>query len=98
LKFLNIFFDEIIPFFAQKGYHIETDCNVPYIKKICFGKLDDYSEVGFVGFQNKLKEIESEKDSTLSETLFFYPLIGLMNEISISIYENKNKNKKDKSL
>ena len=91
LKFLTIFFDEIIPFFAQKGYNIETDCNVQDIKEICFSKLDNYAQVGF---QRKLKEIQKEKDSILSETLFFYPLIGLMKEISISIYESK----KDKSL
>ena len=90
-KFLDIFFDKIIPFFAQKGYNIETDCNVQDIKEICFSKLDNYAQVGF---QRKLKEIQKEKDSILSETLFFYPLIGLMKEISISIYESK----KDKSL
>ena len=53
-------------------------------KETCSKKLDIYAKNGW-----ELKKKEVSDDEVIEETLFFYPLVGMLKELSDAIC-NKN--------
>ena len=81
-KFIQFVFD-LLPFFSNEGYKL-NNTSLEIAKTVCFQRLDIYAKNGW---QQKKKEItESE---SIEETLFFYPLVGMLKELSDAIC-NKN--------
>lgn len=42
-----------------------------------------------MGIKNKLEEIENPKEEPISETLFFYPLVGSLGELAYNLSKNR---------
>lgn len=57
-------------------------------KKTCFNDLNDFTQNGLT---QKLEEV-TEYDN-IEETLFFYPIIGMLNALSLAIFESKQSKK-----
>lgn len=81
-KFIQFVFD-LLPFFAKEGFRL-NNTSIETAKEVCFQKLDIYIKNGW-----QLKEKEILKSEGIEETLFFYPLIGMLKELSDAIC-NKN--------
>lgn len=81
-KFIQFVFD-LLPFFAKEGYRL-NGTSIETAKQVCFQKLDIYVKNGW-----QLKEKEVLKTEGIEETLFFYPLVGMLKELSDAIC-NKN--------
>ncbi len=81
-KFIQFVFD-LLPFFANEGYKL-NNVSIEIAKKICFKKLDIYAKNGW-----QLKNKEVAETDGIEETLFFYPLVGMLKELSDAIC-NKN--------
>jgi len=82
--FIQFVFD-LLPFFSNNGYKLNPD-SVNVAKDTCFKKLDIYVKNGWE--LKKQKEKISDED-VIEETLFFYPLVGMLNELGDAIC-NKN--------
>jgi len=80
--FINFVF-ELLPFFSNNGYKLNAD-SVNVAKETCSKKLDIYAKNGW-----ELKKKEVSDDEVIEETLFFYPLVGMLKELSDAIC-NKN--------
>lgn len=80
--FIQFVFD-LLPFFANNGYKLNSE-SVAIAKETCFKKLDIYTNTGW-----NLKKKEVSDDEVIDETLFFYPLVGMLKELSDAIC-NKN--------
>ncbi|GBU08786.1 hypothetical protein AwDysgo_21170 [Bacteroidales bacterium] len=83
--FIDFIFD-LLPSFSSEGYKLNT-ASVDIAKEVCRNKLYIYAKNGW-----ELKKKEVENAERIEETLFFYPLIGMLNELSYSIC-NKNTDK-----
>jgi hypothetical protein len=81
-KFINFVFD-LLPFFANEGYKLNPS-SIKTAKEVCFNRLDIYAKNGW-----QLKKKEVAETEGIEETLFFYPLVGMLKELSDSIC-NKN--------
>lgn len=81
-KFIQLVID-LLPFFANRGYKLNT-ASIEIAKKVCFNKLDIYTQNGW-----RLKEKEITEDEIIEETLFFYPLVGMLKGLSDAICDNK---------
>lgn len=81
-KFIQFVFD-LLPFFAKEGYKLNAT-SIEIAKQICFKGLEIYTKNGLA---RKMKE--AAKDEIIEETLFFYPLVGMLNALSDAIC-NKN--------
>jgi len=55
-------------------------------KKICFKDLNDFAKSGLAQKMNEVTDYDS-----IEETLFFYPLNGMLNALSTSIFEYNQK-------
>ena len=80
--FINFVF-ELLPFFSNNGYKLNAE-SVNIAKETCSKKLDIYAKNGW-----ELKKKEVSNDEVIEETLFFYPLVGMLKELSDAIC-NKN--------
>ena len=80
--FIQFVFD-LLPFFSNNGYKINAD-SVNVAKDTCYKKLDIYAKNGW-----ELKKKEISEDDVIEETLFFYPLVGMLKELGDAIC-NKN--------
>jgi hypothetical protein len=77
-KFIQFVFD-ILPFFSNQGYKL----NASYIniaKKVCYNRLDIYTKNGW-----ELKKKEIDLNEVIDETLFFYPLTGMITGLAGAI-------------
>lgn len=82
--FINLFFDLNKEFSFKDNFEINID------------KLNNYREYALgelkgellLGIQNKLDELEGELDTEISEPLFFYPLVGILNSLASHISKN----------
>ena len=83
-KFLDFFFD-LLPFFNQEGYKLNDD-SLAIAKDICYKRLDVYAENGW-----RQKKQEINNSDKIQETLFFYPLVGMLNQLIDAIYKNQEK-------
>jgi hypothetical protein len=81
-KFIQFVFD-LLPFFSKQGYKL-NNTSLEIAKTVCFQRLDIYAKNGW---QQKKKEINAS--DSIEETLFFYPLVGMLKELSDAIC-NKN--------
>lgn len=81
-KFIQFVFD-LLPFFSNEGFKL-NNTSLEIAKTVCFQRLDIYAKNGW---RQKMKEIN--KNESIEETLFFYPLVGMLKELSDAIC-NKN--------
>jgi hypothetical protein len=86
-KFIQIVFDSL-KFFSDEGYKLNPN-SIEIAKKVCFQKLDIYTENGC-----RLKKKEVDENECIEETLFFYPLVGMLKELSDAICDENLKNSK----
>jgi len=82
--FIQFVFD-LLPFFASEGYKLNK-VSIDTAKQVCFQKLDIYAQIGW---QLKQKEVGTEE--VIEETLFFYPLVGMLNALSSAICDKNLK-------
>ena len=86
-KFIDFVF-ELLPFFANNGYKLNAD-SVNIAKDACYKKLDIYTQNGW-----NLKKKDVSDDAIIEETLFFYPLVGMLKELGNAICDRNLSNKK----
>jgi len=86
-KFIQLVFDSL-KFFSDEGYKLNPS-SIEIAKKVCFQKLDIYTENGC-----RLKKKEVDENECIEETLFFYPLVGMLKELSDAICDENLKNSK----
>lgn len=79
--FINFVFDRL-SFFANEGFKLNPT-SIETAKKVCFDKLDIYTKNGW-----QLKRKEVAETEGIEETLFFYPLVGMLKELSDAICDN----------
>ena len=80
--FIQFVFD-LLPFFSNQGYKL-NNTSLEIAKKVCFQRLDIYAQNGW---HQKSKEVN--ENESIEETMFFYPLVGMLKELSDAIC-NKN--------
>jgi hypothetical protein len=51
--------------------------------------LQDYKSDTLMGLKKKMEDENAPSNKELKETMFFYPLIGRLNKIALSLYKNK---------
>ena len=85
IKFIQFVFD-LLPFFNNEGYKL-NNTSIELAKTVCFQKLDIYAKNGW-----KLKEKEISQDEIIDETLFFYPLVGMLKELTDAICDKNLQN------
>jgi len=81
--FINFVFG-LLPFFAHEGLKINPD-SIETAKRVCFNKLDIYLKNGW-----QLKKKEVEETEGIEETLFFYPIVGMLKELCDAICDNNS--------
>jgi len=86
-KFIQFVFD-LLPFFTNQGYELNND-SIDIAKEVCFQKLDTYAKNGW---ELKDKEVKTNKNDVIKETLFFYPLIGMLKALCDKICDNNKLN------
>ena len=60
--------------------------SIAIAKDICFSRLDIYADNGW-----RQKKREIDENDLIEETLFFYPIVGMLKQLTDSIYEKNNK-------
>lgn len=81
-KFIKFVFD-LLPFFNNRGFQLNND-SVELAKKVCFQRLQIHAKNGW-----KRKSQEITNDEIIEETLFFYPLVGMLKELADAICDKK---------
>lgn len=79
--------------FIKKNSRFLTDnfgVNTNILKTITDDWKQDVETFFDKGFEQKMVEINGEKETPIEESLFFYPIIGMLYRISTQIYEYKN--------
>jgi len=86
-EFLDFFFNmnQVLPF--RDYFGIEKDI-IDYSKKFLEAKKVNALKMGI---RNKLAEIEHHEDEPISETLFFYPLVGSLGELANELVKRKKR-------
>jgi hypothetical protein len=84
-SFINFVLDDVVKFFADKGLNINGD-SYDIARDVCFRDLDQYVKNGL---KRKLKE--TKETDKIEETLFFYPLHGMLNALSNAICDKNLK-------
>lgn len=83
-KFLDFFFS-LLYFFDDEKFGLNND-SVSIAKKICYNRLDVFAEKGWM---QKKKEVN--ENDLIQETLFFYPLVGILKQLIDAIYKYQEK-------
>jgi hypothetical protein len=83
--FINFVLNDVIKFLASKGLKINSD-SYDIAKDVCFKDLKQYVKNGL---SRKLKE--TKETDIIEETLFFYPLHGMLNALSNAICDKNLK-------
>ncbi len=83
-KFLDFFFS-LLYFFDDEKFGLNND-SVSIAKKVCYNRLDVFAEKGWM---QKKKEVN--ENDLIQETLFFYPLVGMLKQLTDAIYKNQKK-------
>lgn len=81
--FLNFTFSLNKKFSFSNNFGLENQ-SLEIAKKECFRDLATYTHNGL---NRKLEEVS--KEDKIEETLFFYPLNGVLNALAAAIYDNK---------
>lgn len=82
-EFINFVFENL-SFFTNKGYQLNSE-SIKIAKEKCSQKLRIYAECGW-----KLKMKEADEDELINESLFFYPLIGMLKELTDAICDKNS--------
>jgi len=84
-EFLDFFFkmNQVLPF--RDYFGIEKD-TIDYSQKFLDAKKVNALKMGI---RNKLAEIQNHEDEPISETLFFYPLVGSLGELAHELVKRK---------
>jgi hypothetical protein len=85
-KFLDFAFALNSDFNFHNNFGIDTNI-VDGVKKICSRDIEQYLKSGIEMKQQILKNEGAGTNSELEETLFFYPLVGILNAIAREVYE-----------
>ena len=83
-KFVDIVFN-LLSDLNKEGYKLNTN-SVKIAEQICYQKLDIFAQSGL-----KQKRKEVGDNETIEETLFFYPIIGMINALCDKICEKNIK-------
>jgi hypothetical protein len=84
-RFIQFVFD-LLPFFSNEGYKLNNN-SIEIAKNICFQRLDIFAKNGW-----QLKKKEVSENESIEETLFFYPLVGMINSLSGAIADDNKDN------
>jgi hypothetical protein len=84
-EFISFVFENL-HFFAERGYQLNGD-SIDIARKICTQNLYNYAKEGW-----KLKRKEIQNDEIINESLFFYPLVGMLKELTVAICDNNTNN------
>jgi hypothetical protein len=84
-NFISFVF-ESLSFFSSKGYKLNNE-SINTAKEVCTKKLKIYTECGW---QIKKKEVDQEE--IINESLFFYPLVGMLKELTDAICDKNIEN------
>jgi hypothetical protein len=87
-QFIQFTLDLNNDFSFKNNFGVETS-SFDIAKSECL-KNNDLETYTSKGMEQKLKEVS--KDDVIEETMFFYPLVGMINELSNVIFENNKKN------
>jgi len=83
--FINFVF-ELLPYFANEGYKLNPT-SIETAKAVCSQKLDIYAKNGW-----ELKKKEITNSEVIEETLFFYPLTGMLKALGDAICDKNKSN------
>jgi hypothetical protein len=83
-KFINFVFDLNNDFSFKNNFGIDSQ-SMEIARSECFKDLETYVSKGF-----EQKSAEVSASDLVEETMFFYPLNGMLNYLSSVIYENTN--------
>jgi hypothetical protein len=86
-KFIQFVFD-LLPFFAEEGYKLNNE-SLEIAKQVCFQKLDIFTQNGL-----KQKRAVVGDSEVIEETLFFYPIVGMLKALSDAICSKNLSNTK----
>lgn len=78
--FIDLVFKSL-SFFASKGYQLNNK-SIETAKRVCYSRLEIYTNNGW---SKKKREITN--DEVIEETMFFYPLVGMLNDLCDAIAE-----------
>ena len=82
-EFLDFFF-KLLPFFDNEGYSL-NDKSISIAKEVYKkNRLSIYAENGWIQKKREVKE-----NDLIQETMFFYPLVGMLKELTDAIYNNQ---------
>ncbi|MDD2475323.1 MAG: hypothetical protein PHI32_05370 [Dysgonamonadaceae bacterium] len=82
--FIDIVF-ELLQFFKNEGFNLNTE-SIDIAKQVCYKRLSIYMNIGW---QQKKREID--ENDIIEETFFFYPLVGMLKDLTDAICD-KNSN------
>lgn len=85
VNYLNSFIDfvfELNEEFPFNKFFVLNGLKMPKVKEVCKKDIKMYLENGI-----KRKKGELSADSNIEETLFFYPLIGILNAVAREVYK-----------
>ena len=82
-NFIEILFDTNKDFNFIKEFGMDTSANLEDYKKILLE--DDLKQFLKDGYNKKIEELGENKTSEIEETLFFYPLVGALNNLASKI-------------
>ena len=86
--FINFVFDVLLPFYKRNGYTLDDNL-INTARSICLQKLSIFLKNGWL---HKRSEDGFSKKNIIDETLFFYPLKGMLKELNDALNINRTKN------
>lgn len=75
-----------LDFFKSKGYKLNSK-SIEIAKNISKMNLYEYAEMGL-----NLRKKEVDVNELINESMFFYPLVGMLKELTVEIYNNYKEN------
>lgn len=81
--FIDTVFD-LLQFFKNEGFNLNTE-SIDIAKQVCSKKLSIYMNIGW---QQKKREID--ENDIIEETLFFYPIVGMLKDLTNAICDNNS--------
>lgn len=79
--FLDFAFDSLNFLSRQHGYDLNNR-SIEIARNTCYNKLETYTNIGW---KHKSRNINEE--DIIEETLFFYPLVGVLKDITVAIHD-----------
>lgn len=93
-KMVSTFVDELFEIGNEKSFFANTfNASRKFsteAKECCKKDLQEYTKQGLEAKQKDLDAWGSGKDVEIEETLFFYPLVAVLNRLALEIYNLKN--------